>query len=117
MRGWTHGKFTEANPIFPTAIKPQQQRHHRTTRQNQFYQRVRCERLKSRNDGRCIAAPIAQRAPPNLLIAYCEDVQVELRQHRNLQSQHCGASSRDGENPLRDARNQMCAVHVCIPID
>jgi hypothetical protein len=44
-----------------------------------------------------------------------EDLQVELRHHCNLQSQHCGARGRDRQKPLRDPRNQIGAIHVCIP--
>jgi hypothetical protein len=46
-----------------------------------------------------------------------EDVQVELRQHCELQDEERGARSGDGEKPLRNPRNQICAVHVCIPVD
>lgn len=46
-----------------------------------------------------------------------EDGQVELRQHCELQDEDRGARSGDGEKPLRDPRNQICAVHVCIPVD
>jgi hypothetical protein len=45
-----------------------------------------------------------------------QDVQVKLRQHCNLQDEERGARSGDGEEALRDPRNQICAVHVCIPI-
>jgi hypothetical protein len=54
----------------------------------------------------------------NLLIAYCEDVQIELRRHRNLQSQHCGARGRDRQRPLRDPRQNVGFVaHVFAPSD
>jgi hypothetical protein len=46
-----------------------------------------------------------------------EDVQLKLRQHCKLQDEKGGARCRDSEKPLRDPRNQICAVHVCILID
>jgi hypothetical protein len=42
---------------------------------------------------------------------------VALRDHRKLQEEHGNASCRDGQKSLRDPRNQICAVHVCIPVD
>jgi len=45
-----------------------------------------------------------------------EDVQVRLRQHCELQDEERGARSGDGEKPLRNPPNKICAVHVCIPV-
>jgi hypothetical protein len=45
--------------FLPPTIKPQQQRHHRTSRQDEFYQGVRREGLKSHNGSRCMDAPNA----------------------------------------------------------
>jgi hypothetical protein len=42
---------------------------------------------------------------------------VALRNHRKLQEEHGNTRYRDGQKPLRDPRNQMCVVHVCIPVD
>ena len=58
MTGLAHGQFTDANPTLPPAIKPQQQRHHRTTRQNQLYQCIGCKNLESGDNSRRIGAPI-----------------------------------------------------------
>jgi len=47
-----------------------------------------------------------------------EDVQVELREHRNLQNQDRGARGRDCEKPLRDPRQNVGFVaHVFAPSD
>jgi hypothetical protein len=40
-----------------------------------------------------------------------------LRQHRKLQNYYRNASGGDGQKPLRNPRNQICAVHVCILVD
>jgi hypothetical protein len=40
-----------------------------------------------------------------------------LRQHRKLQNHHGSSSGGDGQKPLRDPRNQICAVHACILVD
>jgi hypothetical protein len=47
-----------------------------------------------------------------------EDVQVELRQHRNLQSQHRGARGHDRQKPLPDpCQNVGFVAHVFAPSD
>jgi hypothetical protein len=51
--------------------------------------------------------------------AHCavEEAQVELRQHCELQDEERGSRSGYGEKSLRDPRDPICAVHVCIPAD
>jgi hypothetical protein len=37
-----------------------------------------------------------------------------LRQHRQLQCEHCSASGGDRQNPLSNPRNEIDLTHVCI---
>jgi hypothetical protein len=46
-----------------------------------------------------------------------EDAQGKLRKHCKLQDEERRARGGYREKPLRDPRNPICAVHVCIPTD
>jgi hypothetical protein len=47
-----------------------------------------------------------------------EGVKVKLREHCKLQGEQGYSRCCDGQEPLRDPRNQICAVvHVCILVD